>query len=115
VIKLITEFVSQKFTFGINCLKTITENLENGHIEAIDKLKDIENQSIDIIKKVEPCSSKENKPNIESYRAKVKICERKPLHKEEMKPFDRVAAHKKARKVMDSLKDVMDLSRQDFL
>ena len=34
------------------------------------------------------------------------MVEKKPVNKEE-KCFDRIAAHKKVRKVMDSIKDVM--------
>ena len=96
----------------INCLSSITKSLENGNFDEIDKLQEKEVSSKIILRKNDIDFSKENKgPALDSHRVKIKMVEKKPVNKEE-KCFDRIAAHKKVRKVMDSIKDVMELNRQ---
>lgn len=114
LIKEITDFVANKLTCVINCIQTITQNLENGRLDEIEKLKDAENKSRSLQEKIEPSKTKQNKSSLESQRIKERP-EKRMVAKEQTKTFDRVAAQKKGRKVMDSIKDVMEFNRHDFL
>ena len=50
LLKLITDFTYNKLVCLINNLETITENLENGNLDEIEKLKDIKNTNKIVIK-----------------------------------------------------------------
>ena len=58
---------------------------------------------------------KDTKVQFDLLKAKSRLIEKKIVPKEDLKPFDRVAANRKARIVMDGIKDVMEINRQDFL